>query len=151
MAKIVREPHVLEGDLDRLAVGDDEDPGRQRRGRVEGSVSSRTKMRSELAIAVCRMLYFSDRSWSGWKNRCTSIRNAATVPTLSDPASTRAAPATIRMASATECQQLDRREIQRVDRDRPQVRIEMGRGSARRSARPRGAPAAEQLDDSACR
>jgi hypothetical protein len=58
-------------------------------------------MRSDAAIAPCRMLYFSDRSCSGWKKRRTSWRKAATVPTVSVPAPTRPAAATMSAASAT--------------------------------------------------
>src|SRR5437867_8963531 len=54
--------------------------------RLDGAALSRTagrssriwKIRSELAIACCMMLYFSLRSRIGWKNRSTYCRNATT-------------------------------------------------------------------------
>ena len=51
--------------------------------------------------------------------------------------STRCAPATIRLASAIGRQHFDRGEVQRVVRDRIQVRLADARGSIPRTARPR--------------
>ena len=49
------------------------------------SVSSSLKMRSEDAMAACRMLYFSLRSWMGRKKRCPYCMKAMTTPRVSAP------------------------------------------------------------------
>ena len=63
LALLVGEPDVVE--LDRAPH-----PLRARRRPAARSivtgVSRSLKIRSELAMAPCRMLYFSDRSASGW-------------------------------------------------------------------------------------
>ena len=63
-------------------------------------VSSSVKMRSEAAIAACRMLNFSDRSVIGWKNRREYCRNATSTP--SDTTPSFAQPPPIQMISAPE-------------------------------------------------
>ena len=52
-------------------------------------VSSSVKMRSDDAIAACRMLNFSDRSLIGRKKRCEYWMNATSAPIVMAPASTR--------------------------------------------------------------
>ena len=54
---------------------------------VTGSSRS-LKIRSDEAIAACRMLNFSDMSEIGRKNRCEYMRNATSAPSVNDPAST---------------------------------------------------------------
>ena len=61
-------------------------------------VSSSVKIRSDAAIAACRMLNFSDRSLIGWKKRREYCRNATSTPTLTTPSS--AQPPPIQMMSA---------------------------------------------------
>ena len=63
---LVGEPDVVELDLaPRLRVRRGPVGRRPGEAMVTG-VSISRKIRSELAIADCRMLYFSDRSDSGW-------------------------------------------------------------------------------------
>ena len=47
--------------------------------------SSSLKMRSEEAIAACRMLNFSDMSLIGRKKRCEYCRKATSDPIVSAP------------------------------------------------------------------
>ena len=79
---LVGEPDVVE--LDARGA-------RRGRGRGRGAaiarlgVSSSLKMRSEDAMADCRMLYFSLRSWMGRKKRSPYWKKATTTPSVSAP------------------------------------------------------------------
>ena len=63
--------------------------GRRASGRAGDSTStfssSSLKIRSEDAIADCRMLNFSERSLMGRKNRCAYCTNATTAPIVMVP------------------------------------------------------------------
>ena len=50
-----------------------------------GSVSSSLKMRSPAAMAACRMLYLSLRSWMGRKKRCAYWMKAMRTPSVTVP------------------------------------------------------------------
>ena len=63
--------------------------------------SSSLKMRSDDAIAACRMLNFSDMSVIGRKNRCEYSRNATSDPSVSDPWSTERPPYQMISAAAS--------------------------------------------------
>ena len=54
--------------------------------------SSSLKMRSEEAIAACRMLNFSDMSEMGRKKRCEYRMNAMSDPSVNVPLSTQRPP-----------------------------------------------------------
>ena len=47
---------------------------------ISAGVSSSLKMRSLDAMADCRMLYFSLRSWMGRKKRCAYCMKATSTP-----------------------------------------------------------------------
>ena len=67
---------------------------------VTGSSSS-LKMRSDDAMAACRMLNFSDMSEIGRKNRCEYSRNATSEPSVSVPESTHRPPYQMVSAAAS--------------------------------------------------
>ena len=50
-----------------------------------GSVSSSLKTRSLAAMAACRMLYLSLRSWMGRKKRCAYWMKAMRTPSVTSP------------------------------------------------------------------
>jgi hypothetical protein len=57
-------------------------------------------MRSDDAIAACRMLNFSDMSLIGRKNRCEYCRNATSAPSVSVPSMTHPPPYQMMSAAA---------------------------------------------------
>ncbi len=59
---------------------------------MRAGVSSSLKIRSDDAMAPWSMLYFSERSWIGRKNRAAYCRNAAMTPTVSASSRTRMPP-----------------------------------------------------------
>ena len=63
--------------------------------------SSSLKIRSDEAIAACRMLNFSDMSVIGRKKRCEYSRNATSDPSVSVPWSTDRPPNQIISAAAS--------------------------------------------------
>ena len=89
---VVREPDVLELDSIRRGAGS---AVRDGYGGAESMADRRVehvKMRSEAAIAACRMLNFSDRSEIGWKNRREYWRNATSTPSDTMPSSAQPPP-----------------------------------------------------------
>ena len=73
------------------------EPGEGRKPATAGDsictgVSSSAKMRSDEAIAPCRMLNFSDMSLIGRKKRCAYMRNATSDPSVSVPSMTEPPP-----------------------------------------------------------
>ena len=74
----IGEPHVVELDAARaighLAAAAGET--------ISAGVSSSLKMRSLEAMADCRMLYFSLKSWIGRKKRCAYCMNATSTPSV---------------------------------------------------------------------
>ena len=64
-------------------------------------MSSRPKIRSDDAMAACRMLNFSDRSLMGRKKRCEYWMNATREPSVSVPSSVQAPPYQMMAAVAT--------------------------------------------------
>ncbi len=65
-------------------------------------VSSSLKTRSLAAMADCRMLYFSLRSWMGRKNRCAYCMKATNTPMVVIPRITLLPPNQITQAMAIE-------------------------------------------------
>ena len=73
---LVGEPDVAELDAAGAVAGD----GMRRARRSRAAVSSSLKMRSLAAMAACRMLYLSLRSWMGRKKRCAYWMKAMRMP-----------------------------------------------------------------------
>jgi hypothetical protein len=109
---LIGEPHVAE--LDAVASV----AGTGCAGfTISGAVSSSLKMRSQAAMAACRMLYLSLRSWMGRQKRCEYWMNMASTPMVTAPWSTPKPPRQMTSAMATEESNLDRRIVERVGED----------------------------------
>ena len=101
---------------------------RDRATRIVTGVSSSLKIRSEEAIAACRMLNFSDMSLIGRKKRCEYSRNATSDPSVSVPCSVQPPPNQMISADASAPIDLDRRIEHGVVEDRVDVRVAVLRG-----------------------
>ncbi len=96
---LVGEPDAVELDVPgRGGVGGGAAP---RAASISTGVSSSAKMRSEEAMAACRMLNFSERSLIGRKNRCEYCRKATSDPSVSVAASTSPPPTQMMRAAAS--------------------------------------------------
>ena len=92
-------------------------------------VSSSVKIRSDEAIADCRMLNFSDMSLIGRKKRCEYCRNATSAPSVSVPPHARCTPPyQMISADASAPIDLDRRVEHGVVEDRVDVGVAVLRG-----------------------
>ena len=69
---------------------------------ISGAVSSSLKTRSLAAMAACRMLYFSLRSWMGRKKRCAYCMKATRMPRVTVPRNTPPPPCQMMSAMAME-------------------------------------------------
>ena len=74
-------------------------------------------MRSQAAMAACRMLYLSLRSWMGRQKRCEYWMNMASTPMVTVPWSTPKPPRQMTSAMATDGEHIDRRVVERVGED----------------------------------
>ena len=85
---------------------------------ISAGVSSSLKMRSLDAIADCRMLYFSLRSWMGRKKRCAYCMNATSTPSVTKLRMTWFPPNQITHAMAIGGQHFDDRVVHGMRHDR---------------------------------
>ncbi len=90
---------------------------------ISAGVSSSLKMRSLDAIADCRMLYFSLRSWMGRKKRCAYCMKATSTPSVTKPRSTWLPPNHTTQAIAIADKHFDDRVVDGVRHDRVLERV----------------------------
>ncbi len=85
---------------------------------ISGAVSSSLKMRSQAAMAACRMLYLSLRSWIGRQKRCEYMLKLASMPMVTEPGQHAESAAPDHERNGDGREQLDRRVVERVGEDR---------------------------------
>ena len=84
---------------------------------ISGSVSSSLKMRSQAAMAACRMLYLSLRSWMGRQKRCEYWMNMASTPMVTAPWEHAEAAAPDDQRDGDGGEHLHRRIVERIGED----------------------------------
>ncbi len=93
---------------------------------ISAGVSSSLKMRSLDAIADCRMLYFSLRSWMGRKKRCAYCMNATSTPRVTSLRITWSAAEPDDARDRRRRQHFDHRVVHGVGHDRVFERVHVG-------------------------